>query len=77
MTTISYSLARHTMIHLTIYSIKGDEIIVLAKKYQLAGEYRVTWDGKDASGNPVASGIYLYRLEAGGFVKTRRMLFLR
>jgi hypothetical protein len=42
-----------------------------------AGNYRLNWDGRDDSGAALASGMYLYRLEAGGKVETRKLLLLR
>ena len=42
-----------------------------------AGRYTVVWNGKDALGRQVASGIYFYRLEGQGFKQTRRMLLLK
>ncbi|MFQ5637728.1 MAG: FlgD immunoglobulin-like domain containing protein [bacterium] len=49
----------------------------LVREVQTAGEHVVSWDGRDAHGQAVASGIYLYRLVAGKQVQTRRMVVLR
>ena len=49
----------------------------LVDEEQSAGQYEVMWDGRDESGTRVASGIYLYRLEAGPFVQTRRLTLLK
>jgi len=43
----------------------------------MAGYHTVRWNGKDAAGRPVASGIYLYHLRAGGYDRTRKMVLLR
>jgi flagellar hook assembly protein FlgD len=76
-TTIVYSLAKTSRVRLTIYSIKGDEIITLVDKRQPHGEYWIDWNGKDSLGRPVASEIYFYRLSTESYVKTRKMLFVR
>jgi flagellar hook assembly protein FlgD len=44
---------------------------------QQAGEHRITWDGKDNQGDQIASGIYIYRLQAEGFDQTKKMLFIQ
>jgi len=50
---------------------------VLSDGHRSRGSHTVTWDGLDASGDPVSSGVYLYRLQAGGKVQSRRMLLLK
>jgi hypothetical protein len=71
-TTITYDLPKACDVTLTIYVLTGQEVGTLVSGYQEAGHYEVTWKGKGQ-----ASGIYLYRLEAGEFVETRRMVLLR
>jgi hypothetical protein len=76
-TQIAYELPEAGEVRLTIYNVLGQQVRALVQGRQEAGFYRVTWDGRDAAGRPVSSGIYLYRLEAGGFTETRRMLLLK
>ena len=81
-TWIPYQLAEHAEVTLSIYSIDGKLIRTLAIGYQPAGLYQyrsraVYWDGRNALGEPVASGIYFYTLTAGTFTATRRMLVLK
>ncbi len=71
-TTIKYSInhsgaGKQSLLHTTlnIYNIQGRLVRTLVDREQGAGEYAVDWDGTDAAGNRVASGIYLYRLERG------------
>ena len=81
-TWIPYQLAEHADVTLSIYSIDGKLIRTLAIGYQPAGLYQyrsraVYWDGRNALGEPVASGVYFYTLAAGAFTATRRMLILK
>jgi len=46
-------------------------------EYREAGVHEVMWQGRDAAGRRVASGIYLYRLQVGGFTETRRMTLVK
>jgi hypothetical protein len=71
-TTISYGLPRLSEATLTVYDVLGREIRVLAFGTQPAGTHEVTFD---AAGLP--SGVYLYRLQTGDYVETRRMVVVR
>ena len=62
---------------LTVYNILGQEIRILVDEIMQPGTYTITWDGKDHKDNQVASGFYFYRLSAGDFADTRRMVLLR
>ena len=75
-TTISYTLGTPTFIQLTVFDVLGRAVHVLTNTHQTAGTYQVTWDGLDANGNQVASGLYFYRMETERGIKTRRMIYL-
>ena len=62
---------------LKIYNILGQEVRTLVDEAKEPGYYTTTWDGKTDSGESVSSGFYLYRLQAGGFFKIRKMLVLK
>ena len=62
---------------LTIYNILGRKVRTLVNEPKRAGTHEVIWDGKDDKGKKVASGIYLYQLNAGIFTETRKMLLLK
>ncbi|MFQ6093951.1 MAG: FlgD immunoglobulin-like domain containing protein, partial [bacterium] len=62
---------------LKIYNILGQEVRTLVDETTEAGYYKVIWDGRDGFGNGVASGVYFYRLTAGEFSQTRKMVLLR
>jgi parallel beta-helix repeat protein len=76
-TTIPYALPNPAQVTLNIYNLRGEKIATLVNQQKSPGHYTVEWDGRDRTGHPVASGIYLYRIEAGQFVMTRKMLFVR
>ena len=76
-TTIRYTLADVSEVRLTIYNTLGQAVRVLVNATQSAGSYNVNWDGRDASGKLVASGLYIYRLEAGRKVAVRKMIFAK
>ncbi|MFQ6093581.1 MAG: FlgD immunoglobulin-like domain containing protein, partial [bacterium] len=62
---------------LKVYNILGQHVRTLVNEEQEAGYYTVTWDGRNDRGNEVSSGIYFYRMEAGDFRNTKRMLLLK
>ncbi|NIR47157.1 T9SS type A sorting domain-containing protein [candidate division KSB1 bacterium] len=76
-TTISFSLAASRNVTLTIYNALGQQVrnLLTAVPHQ-AGHFVVRWDGKDQDGRSVASGVYLYRIQAGNFVEVKKMLLL-
>lgn len=75
-THIRYTLSFSSQVNLTIYDTLGQLIRhVIDHQAQDAGHYQIVWDGKDANGNIVASGVYLYRLRIGDFTETKKMVF--
>jgi len=76
-TQIAYELTEGRDVRLVIFNHLGQEVRVLVNEFQNAGQHRVVWDGKDASGRGVASGLYLYRLSSGNVSQTRQMLLLK
>ncbi|MCI0596633.1 MAG: multicopper oxidase domain-containing protein [candidate division Zixibacteria bacterium] len=76
-TQISFRLPNAGKVDLRIFNLLGQEVRRLVSGEKTAGEHTVRWDGRDAAGELVASGIYFYRLETPGFKATKRMLFLK
>jgi len=81
-TVINYTLPMQSTVTLTIYNVLGQEVIRLVDKNKNAGSYAARWDGVNAAGNPVTTGVYFYKLEARGtdgktFHEVRRMLLLK
>ncbi len=81
-TWIPYDLAEDADVHIHIYTLKGESIRRLSLGFRTSGTYRsqtraAYWDGRNAVGETVASGIYFYTLQAGKFKSTRQMVILK
>jgi len=76
-TTIRYNLPKSADVSLKIFNALGQEVKTLAEGNQAAGEKSIAWDGKNNSGNPVSSGVYLYVLKSGSEVLSKKMLLLK
>lgn len=80
-TIIRYSISvREGKLHRTdlrIYNVLGEEVRALVNEEKWPGDYEVVWNGKDNQGKEVGSGVYFCRLQAGGFVATRKIILLR
>jgi hypothetical protein len=76
-TTIRYALPEGADVRLVIYNLLGQQVKTLVNGAQGPGRYTVVWDGRDEAGRPAATGMYVYRLQAGAFVQTRKMLFAK
>jgi hypothetical protein len=75
-TTISYELKDAGNVRLDVYNAKGQLVRSLVNTNQAAGRYKVVFNGRDDMGNPLASGLYLYRFSAGTFSSTRKMMLM-
>jgi len=75
-TTIKYQLPEAGKVTLRIFNVLGQEVRTLVDGVKEAGYYEVHWDGLDNGGRSVSAGIYIYRIQAGEFKQTRKMLFL-
>jgi len=71
-TTIQFSLPRSEFVTLKLFNILGEEITALVSKKLSAGTHQAEWDARD-----LPSGVYFYRLQAGSFTQTRKLLLLR
>ncbi|UCF78355.1 MAG: hypothetical protein JSW03_09690 [Candidatus Eiseniibacteriota bacterium] len=77
LTTIRFSLPEPGRVVLSILDIEGRAIRTLVEGWRKPQRYEVAWDGRDDAGRAVASGVYLYRLEASGHNETKKMVLLR
>jgi len=76
-TVIRYELPRTSQIVLTVYNMLGQKLKTLVDNRQPAGYYNVTWNGKDSSANLLPSGVYIFRIKAGDFIRTKKMILIR
>jgi hypothetical protein len=76
-TTIRYDLSERTQLQLVIYDLLGREVRTLVSGLQEPGFKAIVWDGKDAHGQAVGAGVYLYRLRTTEFVRTRKLVVLK
>jgi hypothetical protein len=71
-TTIEFDLPKTSETTLKIFNVLGEEVVTLVSEKLPAGSYSYDWDA-----NQLASGVYLYRLQAGDYVETRKMVLMR
>jgi hypothetical protein len=76
-TSIRFSLPSSERVTLNVYSASGALVRTLVDGVQPSGSHSFTWNGVDNSGNAVSSGVYFYRLTAGKFNDTRKMVLLK
>ena len=76
-TTIKYALKENVQVTLKVYNMLGQEVRTLVNGWQEAGYKQVVWDGLNNNGSPVASGIYIYQIQAGDFVKAYKMILMK
>jgi flagellar hook assembly protein FlgD len=75
---MSYALPKEAQVTFEIYNVLGVRIrTLLAGQTKSAGFYTMTWDGRDDAGNSMSSGIYLYRINAGSFISSKKMTLLK
>lgn len=76
-TRIDYDIPKATNVRLEVYNVLGQHVNTLVDGFQEAGSKSVIWNGRDNSGASVSSGVYFYRIEAGDFSMTRKMMMLK
>lgn len=76
-TTIKYTLPNDSEVKIVIFDLMGHEVITLINDFKSLGQHTATWNGKDNLGQSVSGGIYFYKLQAGDFIQTRKMVLLK
>ena len=76
-TTLRYDIPENAMINITIYDMLGRQVKTLINQTQDAGYRSVIWDATNDYGKPVSAGIYLYQIQAGEYMQTKKMVLLK
>ena len=76
-TLIRYQLSDREHVTLSVYDASGQLVRTLVDEVRPVGKNEVTWDGRNAAGTSVGSGVYFYRLDAGKFSESRKMVLLK
>jgi len=76
-TTISYGLPNDSDVKIEIFNLLGQRVTTLVNERQKAGFKQIVWDGRDNIGRIVSSGVYFYRIDAGNFGQSKKMLLLK
>jgi hypothetical protein len=76
-TQITYSLPRTTHVNITVFNVAGQQVTTIVDDLKPAGNHAIVWEGYRDDGNPLSSGIYFYRIQAGNFLATKKMILLK
>ncbi len=76
-TSIRFAIAKPGRVTLVVFDVSGRPVRTLVQEHRAVDRYEVTWDGLDDTGHAVASGVYLYQLEAPGYLESKKMVLLK
>jgi len=76
-TTIAFALAQEGLVTIEVFNIKGQKVNTVANDNFKAGKHSVVWNGDDAQGKAVGSGVYFYRMQTTDFTHTKKALLLK
>jgi hypothetical protein len=76
-TNIVFTLNKQSDVSIAVYNMLGQKVRTLVNDTRKAGAYQVAWNGTNDVGKKVSSGIYFYRIEAGNFVDTKKMVLMK
>jgi len=76
-TKLRYDLPENGHVNITIYDMLGREVKTLINQTQNAGYRSIIWDATNDYGKPVSAGIYLYQIQAGEYMRTKKMVLLK
>jgi flagellar hook assembly protein FlgD len=76
-TTLRYDLPENALVNIIIYDMLGRQVKTLVNQTHDAGYRSVIWDATNDYGKPVSAGIYLYQIQAGEYMQTKKMVLLK
>ena len=76
-TTIRFTLPERSQVQLAVFDLRGRRVATLLDREMPAGPSSIEWDGRDRRGSQVSSGVYFYRIVAGRYTETRKMVMLK
>ena len=76
-TTLQYDLPENGLVNVTVYDMLGREVKTLVNQTQEAGYKSVIWNATNDYGKPVRAGVYLYQIQAGEYISTKKMVLLK
>ena len=76
-TTLRYDLPEDALVNIIIYDMMGRQIKTLINDHQAAGYRSLQWNATNNAGSPLSAGIYLYMIQAGDFMQTKKMVLLK
>jgi len=76
-TTIRYSVKETSPVTIEVYNLKGQLVRTLVNEVKTAGNYSVVWNGRDNHNQPVSSGVYFYKMNAGKYSSTKKMIMMK
>lgn len=76
-TTISYSLTKPSLVKIEVFNVKGQLVKQLVNQTETSGQHQVVWNGKDNNNAPASSGVYFYKMTAGGHSTTKKMMLIK
>lgn len=76
-TSIRFEVPNSSEVLISVYNMLGQKVVDLVNDSYAPGVYNVQWNGTDANGKPVGSGLYIYHMNAGKYSSTNKMLFLK
>ena len=76
-TTLRYDLPEQTHVNITVYDMLGRKVRTIFNQQQAPGYKSLIWDATNDYGKPVSAGIYLYQIQAGEYMQTKKMILLK
>ena len=76
-TTIAFTLAETEFVYLDIYNSRGQKVNTLVSQVLDQGQHHISWNGNDIHNRPLSSGIYFYRIKAGDYSESKKMILLK